>query len=68
MASDGFRSIRLKKSLLDAVEKFMIQHPELGYKGIADFVDEATRDKLLELQAHYSAMNQQPPAVQEVEG
>ena len=66
MAEDGFRSIRLKKSLLDAVEKFIMQHPELGYKGIADFVDEATRDKLLKLEAHYSAMNQQPAEVREV--
>ena len=51
MSDDGFRSIRLKEPLLNAVEGFIREHPELGYKGIADFVTDAVREKLIELNA-----------------
>lgn len=54
MSDDGFRSIRLKEPLLNAVEQFILMHPELGYKGIADFVTDAVREKLLDLQAYFA--------------
>lgn len=49
MSDDGFRSIRLKEALLNSVEQFILAHPELGYKGMADFVTDAVREKLIEL-------------------
>ena len=51
MAQDGFRSIRLKEAVLEAVENYILAHPELGYKGIADFVTDAVREKLIALNA-----------------
>ncbi len=62
MNDDGFRSIRLKSPLLNAVERFLMQHPELGYKGLADFVTDAVREKLIELNTQLGAAKQEVEA------
>lgn len=45
----GFRGISIKKELIDDVENTVNKHPELGYKNIADFVQEATRIRIQEV-------------------
>jgi hypothetical protein len=50
---DGFRGTSLKKELIADVEKFIQDHPERGYKSIAEFVAEAVRCRIDELKKHY---------------
>lgn len=51
----GFRGTSIKKELVDDIEKFIKEHPEAGYKTVADFVQEATRLRIQELKRNYSS-------------
>jgi hypothetical protein len=49
----GFRGTSLKKDLVAAIEQFIKEHPEAGYKSISDFVQESTRLRIQELKKAY---------------
>lgn len=53
MPIDDFRGISLRKDLVDEVEKFIESFGR--YKSVTDFVTEATRLRLEELQKQYCA-------------
>ena len=44
-----YRKISLKKELCDEVEEFIREHPEFGYRSIAEFVEDAIRRRAEEL-------------------
>jgi len=51
---EGFRGVSLMKELVDAVEKFIEENPNAGYKNIAEFVADAVRrrkENLMEIYA-----------------
>ena len=50
MEMNGYRSIRLKNAMIEAIEKYIQEHPEMAYKSIADFISDAVREKMQELQ------------------
>jgi Arc/MetJ-type ribon-helix-helix transcriptional regulator len=52
MGNEDFRGISLRKDLVDEVEKFIQSFGR--YKSITDFVAEATRLRLEELQKQYA--------------
>jgi len=52
MPTDDFRGISLRKDLIDEVEKFIDSFGR--YKSVTDFITEATRLRLEELQKQYA--------------
>ena len=52
MPQDDFRGISLRKDLVDEIEKFIESFGR--YKSVTDFVTEATRLRLEELQKQYT--------------
>lgn len=50
---DNFRGVSIKKQLIDAVEKFIEDHPNAGYKNIAEFVHDAIRRRMEEVKERY---------------
>jgi metal-responsive CopG/Arc/MetJ family transcriptional regulator len=55
---EGFRGISLKKELVDDVEKFIKEYPEVGYKNIAEFVSDAVRRRKEQLIQTYAVKPQ----------
>jgi len=51
----GFRGTSLKADLVAAIEQFIKQHPEAGYKSVSDFVQESTRLRIQELRKSYAS-------------
>lgn len=51
---EGFRGVSIKKELIDAVEMFIKQNPDLGYKSVADLVTDAIRHRIEELKKIYA--------------
>jgi len=49
MPIDKFRGISLSRELVDKIEEYINNHPETGYKSLADFVTDAVREKCIEL-------------------
>ena len=49
MPMDRYRGISLQRELVDRIEEFIKNHPERGYKSLADFVTEAVRKRCEEL-------------------
>ena len=49
MPIDKYRGISLQRELVDKIEEFIKDHPERGYKSLADFVTEAVRKRCEEL-------------------
>ena len=49
MPIDRYRGISLQRELVDRIEEFIKNHPERGYKSLADFVTEAVRKRCEEL-------------------
>jgi len=49
MPIDRFRGLSLQRELLDKIEEYINNHPETGYKSLADFVTDAVREKCIEL-------------------
>ena len=52
MPTDDFRGISLRKDLIDEIEKFIESFGR--YKSVTDFITEATRLRLEELQKQYA--------------
>ena len=52
MPTDDFRGISLRKDLIDEVEHFIKSFGR--YKSVTDFITEATRLRLEELQKQYA--------------
>jgi len=52
---EGFRGVSLKKELVDAVEKFIQDHPDAGYKNISEFVHDAVRRRREEIARLYES-------------
>jgi len=50
MPMDRYRGISLQRELVDEIEQYIKDHPEAGYKSLADFVTEAVRKRCEELQ------------------
>jgi hypothetical protein len=46
-----FKSISIKEEFAEAIEKFVKDHPELGYRSIAQFLEDSSRRRLEELKA-----------------
>ena len=44
-----YRKISIKKEFADAIEKFINQHKKLGYRSIAQFLEDASRQRLEQL-------------------
>ena len=36
-----YKSVRLKKTIIERIEKIMKSHPEYGYKSTDDFIEDA---------------------------
>lgn len=51
---EGFRGVSLKKELVDAVEQWIEDHPNAGYKNVAEFVHDAVRRRKEELMKTYT--------------
>ena len=51
----GFRGTSLKEGLVQDIENFIKDHPNAGYKSVADFVQEATRLRIQELKKTYAS-------------
>ena len=47
---DGYRSISLPEDLINLVEKVIEEHPEYGYKSLSEFIKDAIKSKLVELE------------------
>ena len=62
---EEYRSIRLRRAVLNKVEKYILEHPEMGYKSLADFVTDAIREKLIELHSFESRKPEVEEVVQE---
>jgi len=46
---ENYRTLKIPKELMEEIEKFIKEYPELGYKSNAEFVKEALRKRILEL-------------------
>lgn len=51
----GFTGVSLKTGLAQAVQKFVDDHPDAGYKSISDFVHDAVRHRIEEVKKTYVA-------------
>ena len=52
-AESGFKGVAIKTDLHEDIHKFIEEHPEAGYKSVADFVQEATRLRIQKLRETY---------------
>ena len=43
------RKLSIKKGLIDAVEKYMVENPDSGYRSLAEFVEDAIKRRSEEL-------------------
>ena len=44
-----FKSISMKEEFAESIEEFVKEHPEFGYRSIAQFLEDASRRRLEEL-------------------
>jgi hypothetical protein len=56
-----YRHVSLTRELVDRIEEYIKNHPERGYKSLADFVTEAIREKCIELKILVPAPPEPPP-------
>jgi len=63
MPVDRHRGVSLQRELVDKIEDYIQNHPERGYKSIADFVTDAVRIRCEELKILVSI----PPELPELE-
>ena len=49
MPIDKYRGVSLQRELINMIEQYIKNHPEAGYKSLADFVTEAVRKRCEEL-------------------
>lgn len=55
MPVGDFKGISIRKEVYDSIESFITAHPEMGYRTVAQFVTDAVREKLIELNAQLGA-------------
>ena len=60
MPVDRYRGVSLSRELVDRIEEFINNHPERGYKSLADFVTEAVRKRCEELNILVPISPEQP--------
>ena len=60
MPIDRYRGISLQRALVDKIEEFINNHPERGYKSLADFVTDAVRKRCEELKILVPTMPEPP--------
>lgn len=48
-----FKSISVKEEFAEDIESFIYQHPSLGYRSIAQFLEDSARRRLEELKEKY---------------
>ena len=46
-----FKSVSVKEEFAESIEEFIYQHPSLGYRSIAQFLEDSARRRLEELKA-----------------
>lgn len=46
-----FKSVSIKEEFAESIDEFVKEHPELGYRSIAQFLEDASRRRLEELKA-----------------
>ncbi len=51
MPVGDFKGISIRKEVYDSINSFITAHPEMGYRTVAQFVTDAVREKLIELNA-----------------
>jgi hypothetical protein len=49
MPVDRYRGVSLQRELVDKIEEYVKNHPETGYKSMADFITDALRKRCEEL-------------------
>lgn len=51
MSDRAYKNISIKSEFADSIEEFIKQRPQLGYRSIAAFLEDASRRRLEELKA-----------------
>lgn len=51
MSDRTYKNISIKSEFAEAIEKFIRQNPQLGYRSIAAFLEDSSRRRLEELKA-----------------
>jgi metal-responsive CopG/Arc/MetJ family transcriptional regulator len=51
-----YTGVSIKEEFAQSVEDFIEEHPTLGYRSLAQFIEDATRRRLEELKAQYKAL------------
>jgi hypothetical protein len=51
-----FKSVSIKEEFAESIEQFVKEHPELGYRSIAQFLEDASRRRLEELKAQIKTL------------
>ena len=52
-----WRGISMRSELVAEIEKFIEEHPELGYKNVSQFVTEATRIRITDVKKTYPSVS-----------
>lgn len=60
MPIDKYRGVSLQRELMDKIEEYIKNHPERGYKSLADFVTDAVRKRCEELKILVPTPPEQP--------
>ena len=50
MPPKGYRTLTLPIEMVEEIKKLIEEHPELGYSSVAEFVKDAIRSKLIEIE------------------
>jgi len=59
--SENFKGVSMRPALLKHIANFIQEHKELGYKSVADFVQEAVRLRIQELQEKHGHRAKEEP-------
>lgn len=59
MPTGEWRGISMRAELVAEIEKFIKEHPELGYKNVSQFVTEATRVRITDVKKTYPSFSQE---------
>jgi len=57
MPPKGYVSVALPEGLITAVNDLIGSHPDLGYRNRTEFIIEATRRRIEQVEAHRDIMN-----------
>ena len=50
MPPKSYKGITLPQEMVEEIKKLIEEHPELGYSSVAEFVKDAIRSKLIEIE------------------